>query len=164
MPEGSQAGLNFAIPINNAKRIMDDLIAHGSYPHPFVGIATAEITSTVASQLNLPVQQGLLVQSVEPSSAAGQAGLRAGSQQQQAGARSVAAGGDIITAVDGQPVKRPEDFILYLELQKRAGDSLTLSILRGDQQQDITLTLGQRPAAQAQSQPTPRQPGARPGR
>ena len=128
-------------------------------PHPFVGIGTAEITSTVASQLSLPVQQGLLVQSVEPSSAAAQAGLRAGSQQQQAGARSVATGGDIITAVDGQPVKRPEDFIAYLELQKRAGDALTLTILRDNQQQDVNLTLGQRPVTQAQSQPTPRQPG-----
>jgi 2-alkenal reductase len=156
--------LNFAIPINSAKKIVPDLIASGSYAHPFVGIGTAEITSTIASQLNLPVQQGLLVQSVEPSSAAGQAGLRAGSQQQQAGARAVATGGDIIIAVDGRPVRRPEDFIAYLELQKRAGDPLTLTILRGGQQQDVNLTLGQRPAAQAQTQPTIRQPGAGAGR
>ncbi len=162
MPDGAQAGLNFAIPVNNAKRILNDLISHGSYPHPFVGIATAEITSTIASQLGLPVQQGLLVQSVEPSSAAGQAGLRAGSRQQQAGARSVAAGGDVIVAVDGQPMTRPEDFVSYLELQKRAGDPLTLTILRDNQQQDVSLTLGQRPATQAQS--TPRQPGGRPSR
>jgi S1-C subfamily serine protease len=158
MPQGGQTGLNFAIPINSAKRILGDLIATGSYAHPFVGIGTAEITSTVASQLSLPVQQGLLVQSVEPTSAAGQAGVRAGSQQQQAGARSVAAGGDIVTAVDGQPVKRPEELISYLELQKKAGDTMTLTILRGGQQQDVNLTLGQRPAVQAQSQPRQGQP------
>jgi S1-C subfamily serine protease len=164
MPQGGQTGLNFAIPINSAKQIMGDLIASGSYAHPFVGIGTAEITPTIASQLSLPVQQGLLVQDVTQGSAAAQAGLRAGSQQQQAGARAVATGGDIITAVDGQPVRRPEDFISYLELQKRAGDALTLTVLRDGQQQDVSLTLGQRPAPQAQAQPTIRLPGTGGGR
>ena len=164
MPQGGQTGLNFAIPINSAKKIMNDLISNGSYPHPFVGIATAEITSTIASQFGLPVQQGLLVQSVDPNSAAGQAGLQAGSQQQQAGARQVAAGGDIITAVDGQPMRRPEDFISYLELNKRAGDSMTLTVLRNGQQQNVNLTLGQRPATQAQSQPTTQPSTRQPGR
>jgi S1-C subfamily serine protease len=153
MPQGGQTGLNFAIPINSAKKVLNDLVAGGSYAHPFVGIATAEITSTVASQLSLPVQQGLLVQSVDPNSAAGQAGLKGGSQQQQAGARQVASGGDIIVALDGKPVKRPEDFISYLELNKKAGDSLTVTIIRNGQQQDVTLTLGARPAAQAEQQP-----------
>lgn len=164
MPEGGQTGLNFAIPINSAKKIVPDLIASGSYAHPFVGIATAEITPTIASQLDLPVQQGLLVQSVDPTSAAGQAGLRAGSRQQQAGARVVASGGDIISAVDGQPIRRPEDFVSYLELQKQAGDTIALTIMRGGQQQDVSLTLGQRPTPQAQAQPTTRQPGAGAGR
>jgi len=159
MPNGGQAGLNFAIPINNARRILNDLIASGSYPHPFVGIATAEITPTIAAQLGLPVQQGLLVQDVTRGSAAAQAGLRAGSQQQDAGARRVAAGGDVIIAADGNPVRRPEDFLSYLELNKRAGDALTLTIIRDGQQQDVSLTLGQRPATQAQSQPGAGQPG-----
>jgi 2-alkenal reductase len=76
----------------------------------------------------------------------------------------VAAGGDVITAVDGRPVKRPEDFISYLELQKKAGDTMTLTILRGGQQQDVNLTLGQRPTTQAQTQPQQGQPGVQPRR
>jgi S1-C subfamily serine protease len=161
MPNGGQAGLNFAIPINNAKRILDDLIARGSYPHPFVGIATAEITQTIAEQLGLPVGEGLLVQSVERGSGAAEAGLRAGSQQREAGARQIAAGGDIIVAVDGQPMKRPEDFVAYLELNKRAGDRLALTIVRDGRQQDVQVTLGERPSAQ---QSPSQQPGQRPGR
>jgi S1-C subfamily serine protease len=166
MPNGGQAGLNFAIPINNAKRIVDDLIASGSYAHPYVGIGTAEITSTIAGQLSLPVKEGLLVQTVDPNSAAAQAGLKGGSgQQQQAGARQVAAGGDVITAIDGQAVKRPEDFISYLELNKKAGETVTLTIMRNGQQQDVKVTLGSRPSAQAQQQ-QPQQPGQgqQPGR
>ena len=163
MPNGGQAGLNFAIPINSAKQIIDTLLSQGSYPHPFVGIATAEITSTVAQDLKLPVQSGLLVQTVDPNSAAGQAGLKGGSQQQtQAGTRQIAAGGDIITALDGKPMKRPEDFISYLETSKKAGDTLTVTILRNGQQQDVQLTLGQRPAATQQApkqQPSRQRPG-----
>jgi S1-C subfamily serine protease len=172
MPNGGQAGLNFAIPINSAKQILDTLLAQKSYPHPFVGIATAEITPTVAQDLSLPVQSGLLIQTVDPSSAAAQAGLKGASQQQQqAGTRQIAAGGDIITALDGKPVKRPEDFISYLETSKKAGDTLTLSILRNGQPQGIQITLGQRPAPTAQQQQPqqqeprqqPRQRGGQPG-
>jgi S1-C subfamily serine protease len=162
MPNGGQAGLNFAIPINNAKRILDDITSSGAYSHPFVGIGTAEITSTVADQLQLPVKEGLLVQSVDPNSAAGKAGIKGGTQQkQQAGARQVATGGDIIVAVDGKAMKRPEDFISYLELNKKAGDTATLTIVRGGQQQDVSLTLGERPVAQQQEnqQPSRQQPG-----
>ena len=167
MPNGGQAGLNFAIPVNNAKRILDDLSAKGSYSHPFVGIGTAEITSTVADQLKLPVKEGLLVQSVDPNSAAGKAGIKGGSQQQQAGARQIAAGGDIIVAVDGKAMKRPEDFVSYLELSKKAGESVALTIVRDGQQQNVNLTLGERPVAQQQApvqQPSRRQqPSQRPG-
>jgi 2-alkenal reductase len=164
MPNGGQAGLNFAIPINNAKRILDDLLAKGSYAHPFAGLGTAEITSTVAEQLQLPVKEGLLVQSVDPNSGAAKAGIKGASQQQQqAGARQLAPGGDIIVAVDGKATKRPEDFASYLELNKKAGETVSLTIVRDGKQQDVTLTLGERPRAQAQEaprqQPSRRQPG-----
>src|SRR3712207_3726906 len=75
-PQGAPAGLNFAIPINNAKRVLPDLLARGSYPHPFVGISSAEITPSVAQALNLSVREGLLVQTVDPNSGAARAGLR----------------------------------------------------------------------------------------
>jgi S1-C subfamily serine protease len=152
LPNRAQAGLNFAIPINNAKRILPDLLASGSYAHPFVGIGSAEITSTIADQLQLPVKEGLLVQSVEPSSGAAQAGLRGGSQPREVGARRVAVGGDIVVAIDSQRVRRPEDFVAYLELNKKAGDTVTLSIVRDGQTRDVTVTLGERPRPTARPQ------------
>ncbi|MCC6178087.1 MAG: trypsin-like peptidase domain-containing protein [Chloroflexi bacterium] len=168
MPQGSPAGINFAIAINSAKKIMPDLIATGSYPHPFVGIASAEITPTLAEALNLPVKQGLLIQSVEPGSGAAQAGLQGGTRQVDVRSRQVAVGGDIITAVDGQPIVRPEQFIEYLEKNKKAGDTITLTILRNGQQQDVQVTLGQRPPEQPSGQqpsgqqPSGQQPGQQP--
>jgi S1-C subfamily serine protease len=108
------------------------------------------------------VQEGLLVQSIEPNSAAGQAGIKGGTQPQQVGARQLAVGGDIIVALDGKPIKRPEDFIAYLELNKRAGDAMSLTLLRDGQRQDVQITLGERPAPQPtpvpQTSPTRRQP------
>ena len=142
----AQGGLNFAIPINNAKRILPDLLARGSYAHPFVGIASAEITPQIASTLSLPVQEGLLVQSVEPNTGAARAGLRGGSQPREVGPRQVAVGGDIVVAIDGQKVRRPEDFIAYLELNKKAGENVTLTVVRDGQQRDVQVTLGERPA------------------
>jgi S1-C subfamily serine protease len=146
-PNGGQTGLNFAIPINNAKRILPDLLTSGAYVHPFVGIVSAEITSQIASGLTLPVQQGLLVQSVEQNSGAARAGIRGGSQPREVGSRQVAAGGDIITMIDNQKVRRPEDFIAYLELNKKAGDTVTLSIVRDGRSRDVQVTLGERPRA-----------------
>ena len=145
MPGGGQAGLNFAIAINNAKRVLPDLIANGSYPHPFVGISSAEITQSLAQALSLPVQEGLLIQSVEPNSGAGRAGLRGGNQQQEVRSRQVRVGGDIIVAIDGQPVRRPEDFVAYLEQNKKAGENVTLTIIRNGQRQEVQVTLGERP-------------------
>jgi 2-alkenal reductase len=151
MPGGGQAGLNFAIPINNAKRILPDLLAKGSYAHPFVGIASAEITPQIASTLNLSVQEGLLVQSVEPNTGAARAGLRGGSQPREVGPRQVTVGGDIIVAIDGQRVRRPEEFVAFLELNKKAGESVTLAIVRDGQQREVQVTLGERPRPTSRS-------------
>ena len=145
MPGGNQAGLNFAIPINNAKRILPDLLAKGSYAHPFVGIASSDITPTIASTLSLPVQEGLLVQSVEPNTGAERAGLRGGSQPREIGTRRIAVGGDIVVAIDGQKVRRPEELVAYLELNKKAGENVTLTVVRDGQQREIQVTLGERP-------------------
>jgi S1-C subfamily serine protease len=144
-PRGAPAGLNFAIPINNAKKVLPDLIANGSYPHPFVGISSTDITQAMANALNLPVQSGLLIQSVEPNTGAARAGLRGGSETQAVRSRQVAVGGDIIVAIDGNKILRPEDFIAYLETNKKAGDTVTLTVIRDGQQRDVQVTLGERP-------------------
>jgi 2-alkenal reductase len=156
LPRGAQSGLNFAIPINNAKRVLPDLIANGSYPHPLVGVTSAEITAQIASALNLPVQQGLLVQDVEPDSGAGRAQLKGGTRPQEIGSRELAPGGDIIVSIDGQKVRRPEELVAYLELNKKAGDTVTLVIIRDGQQREVQVTLGERP--QPQPRPTTGQP------
>ena len=146
-PSGAQAGLNFAIPINNAKRILPDLITKGSYAHPFVGIGSSDITPQIASALGLSVQEGLLIQSVEPNSGrgSGRAARRLAAAARDRIAAESCPAAISSSAIDGKPVRRPEEFIAYLELNKKAGENVTLTILRDGQQRDVQVTLGERP-------------------
>jgi len=89
------------------------------------------------------------VQTVEPNTGAARAGLRGGSQMQEVGSRQVSTGGDVVVAIDGRKVRRPEDFVAYLELNKKAGENVSLTIVRDGQQRDVQVTLGERPRTEA---------------
>jgi 2-alkenal reductase len=143
---GGNIGIGFAIPIDFAKKIVPELISKGRYAHPFLGVATQEITETIAREANLPVQQGLLVAQVDAGTPAAQAGLRAGTNPRDARSRRVSLGGDIITAIDGQPLKRPEELLVYLEMQKRVGDTVTITVLRDGRTLQLQGQLAERPA------------------
>jgi 2-alkenal reductase len=142
---GGTAGINFAIPINAAKRIVPALIQSGTYNHPFLGVGTVPITQSIAQELGLSVSSGLIVQTVEPGSGAAQAGIRAAGPPQQIRSRQVGAGGDIITGVDGQPLNQGADLLTYLERNKSPGDTVNLQILRDGQEQTVPVKLGNRP-------------------
>lgn len=145
--QGGNIGIGFAIPIDYAKRIVPELIAKGKYAHPFLGVSTEAITDTIAQDLKLPVKEGLLVAQVDPNTPAARAGLRGGGRSQDARSRRVSAGGDIITAIDGQPLRRPEELLVYLETKKSPGDTVTLSINRDGQPRDLAVQLAERQAA-----------------
>ncbi len=144
-PSGTSAGVGFAIPVNSVKRIVPELIATGRYSHPFMGVGTVSITGVLADALGLPTREGLLVQEVTPGSGAARAGLRGATRVVRVRGQQVGVGGDIITAVDGQPVKRDLELRAYLELNKRAGDQVRISLLRNSTPMEVTVTLGERP-------------------
>ncbi|MFN0073321.1 MAG: S1C family serine protease [Chloroflexota bacterium] len=143
---GGTAGINFAIPINAAKRIVPALIQSGSYSHPYLGVGTVPITASIATELGLPVSTGLMVQTVEPGSGAARAGIRpASGPPRQIRSREVGLGGDIIAAVDGQTLDQASDLLTYLERNKSPGETVNLGILRDGQRQTVSVTLGARP-------------------
>jgi S1-C subfamily serine protease len=142
---GSNAGVGFAVPVDTVKRVVPALIETGTYADPWIGIEGVSIDALVADELNLPVQQGILVQSVVPGGPAEQAGVRGGSASGALDGIPVQAGGDIITAVDGVAVRDMDDLIVYLA-GRRVGDTLSLSLLRGGEEQTVLLTLQERPA------------------
>ena len=139
-PSGATAGIGFAIPINTARQIAQDLITQGRVRRATLGIEARSFGPGIADALGLPVQQGLLIERVMPNSAAAAAGLRGGDRMAVIGMRRVLIGGDVLAEIDGQPVKEDFDLVLILN-RKRPGDAVTLRIYRGDQRMDVKATL-----------------------
>jgi S1-C subfamily serine protease len=127
------SGIGFAIPANIVNRVVSALITEGRYDYPYLGISTTrdEITLLDQEELGLPQYTGAFVTSVVPGSPADQAGLRGGQ--------------DLIIAVDGIPVHEFGELLSYLFNYKSPGDTITFTILRGEQELEIDLILGERP-------------------
>jgi S1-C subfamily serine protease len=139
---GSNVGIGFAIPINEAKAVINDLITTGHVRRPSLGVRSFPISPFIADQLNLPVDHGLMVVEVVPGSAAAAAGLRGGTEPGYIGNTRVRFGGDIIVAIDGEPIADPSDLARVMIL-KRAGDVVTVTIYRGNRKMDVKVKLGQ---------------------
>jgi serine protease Do len=136
------SGIGFVIPANIVSRVVPTLIQTGTYDHPRMGISGITLTSEIAAQMDLEAaQKGVLVMSVSTGGPADQAGLR-GSSTTGAMSQSAALTGDIIIAIDGQPVRRFDDLTSYLFNNTQVGQTVTLTILRQGQEQTVELILG----------------------
>ncbi len=144
-PSGTTAGIGFAIPINTAKLIANDLMTEGRVRRAYLGVRTIPVSEWLAEALDLPVQEGLLVEQTPKGSPAAAAGIRGGDRVVQAGMRRMIIGGDVIVGIDGQKVANKFDIDVILN-RKRPGDNVTLTIYRGAKKVDITVKLGETPS------------------
>jgi putative serine protease PepD len=142
-PSGTAAGIGFAIPINTAKLIANDLITEGKVRRAYLGVQTLELTGWLAEALDLPVREGLLVEQTTKSSPAAAAGVKGGDRAAQAGMRRIYIGGDVIVGLDGQKVANQFDMNVILN-RKRPGDTVTVTLYRGAKKMDIPVKLGER--------------------
>jgi S1-C subfamily serine protease len=138
-PNGGNVGIGFAMPINRVKLMLDDFQA--GRKRPKLGVSVVPISGDYADALRLPTQGGLLIQEVDPDSAAAHAGLRGGRQEVQIGNAEVLVGGDLIMSIDGKPVDR-DDAISRVLSGKRTGDTLELTIFRGGKTMNVRIRLG----------------------
>jgi len=144
---GVNAGVGFAVPVNTVKRIVPRLIDEGVYEYPYLGI-TSDRRFTVAElvePLDLPVEQGVLIQEVQPGTAAAEAGLEGGDREVEVMGQPIIAGGDIITAIDGERLRTFDDLVAYLVSDTEVGQEVVLSIYRDGSRMEVSVTLGQRP-------------------
>ncbi len=142
--EAVNSGIGFAVSVNMVKRVVPVLIREGYYAYPYMGIsAIDDLTLREMEILGLKAFAGAYVIKVVPGSPADRAGVRAGTTPTEI--EGVNAGGDLIIAVDGRPVVTYDDLIRYLFVYKSPGDTIVLTILRGDEQLDLTLRLSERP-------------------
>jgi len=142
-PSGTTAGIGFAIPINTAKLIANDLINEGHVRRAYLGVTTIPVGGWLAEALDLPVREGLLVEQAPKGSPAAVAGIHGGDRTAQAGMSRISIGGDVIVAVEGQKVGNRFDMDVILN-RKRPGDSITVTVYRGAKKIDIPVRLGER--------------------
>ncbi|MCL4530969.1 MAG: trypsin-like peptidase domain-containing protein, partial [Chloroflexi bacterium] len=142
--EPVNSGIGFAIASNILKRVVPTLISSGKYDYPYLGISSLPSLSLDEIQaLGLTQDTGAYVTDVAAGGPADKAGIKAGTQPTSI--QGLNAGGDLIVAIDGHPVLQFDDLLAYLIENKSPGDTVVLTVLRGTQKQDITVTLGKRP-------------------
>jgi len=139
--EASANGVGFAVPIDTAKKILPELLKGGSIKTPWLGIEGMPVSKDLVDRLKLKTEKGVYVVGVMTGSPAEKAGLVESGRNSQ---NEATAGGDIITAIDSTPVARVEDMLSYFN-GKKPGDTVTLSVQRGDQQISVPVALGEWP-------------------
>jgi len=145
-------GIGFAVPIDTARQVLPQLKENGRVERAWLGVSSLTIDRSLRA-LDLPVDHGALVQSVQRGSPADKAKIKGGDiEAQLSNGTPVQIGGDIITKVDGKDVATSDDLATAVENHK-PGDQVTLEVLSGKSKRDVKVTLGKRPASLDQTVP-----------
>jgi len=139
---GQSAGIGFAIPINTAKAVINDVLTSGRVRRPALGVSTIPIDPNLADQMGLASDYGLLIVQVVPGGAADNAGLRGGTERAFLGNIPIMVGGDLIVAIDGEKIEDQQELAQIMN-NHRAGDTVRVTIYRGKRKMDVNVTLGE---------------------
>ena len=139
---GQNSGVGFAIPINTAKAVLNDLMTLGRVRRPALGVRTIPISAELADEIGLPADYGLLIVQVTPGGSADQAGLRGGTERAYLGNIPIMLGGDLIVAIDGEKVQDEQDLSQMMN-NHRAGDTVRVTVFRGKKKTDVNVALGE---------------------
>ena len=142
---GEFAGVGFAIPSNTLKKIVPVLIEDGRYRHAWLGVSGTDLTPEIAEALNLKDTKGFLVIDIVADSPADKSGIRGGAKQVTVDGRQIRLGGDVITTIDDNPVRKIDDILIYIQREKSVGDEMVLSVIRDGKHMELTITLAERP-------------------
>jgi S1-C subfamily serine protease len=136
------AGIGFAIPINTAKAVLNDLMTLGRVRRPALGVRTIPISAELADEMGLPADYGLLIVQVTPGGSADQAGLHGGNERAYLGNIPIMLGGDLIVAIDGEKVEDEQD-LAHMMNNHRAGDTVKVTIFRNKKKIEVNVALGE---------------------
>src|SRR5262249_8435425 len=139
---GQSAGIGFAIPINSAKAVLNDLVTLGRVRRPALGVRTIPIDPELADEMGLPADYGLVIVQVVPGGAAERAGLHGGTKPAYLGNIPIMLGGDLIVAIEGEKTESQQDLAQIMN-NHRAGDTVKVTIYRGKQKMEISVQLGE---------------------
>ena len=143
---GTAEGVGFAVPINSARRSMEQLIENGEVRYAWLGISTQTLTPRLADHFDYSVDAGAAVQTVVAGSPAADAGIQAGGPEKEFTGIPFRPGGDLIVAIDGAPVETAEDVVRAITEGLLPGQTTHLTLLRDGKQVEVAVELGERPA------------------
>jgi 2-alkenal reductase len=142
---GTAEGVGFAVPINSAKRSMQQLIETGQVRYAWLGVTTQTVTPKLAAHFGIAAQRGAAIQTVLEGSPADEANLRGGGPEEEFTGIGFHPGGDLIVAINGMPVASAEDVVRAVTERLLPGQTTRLTILRGDERLVVEVVLGDRP-------------------
>jgi len=136
------SGIGFAIPINTAKAVLNDLVTLGRVRRPALGVRTIPIDPEIADELGLSADYGLLIVQAVPGGSADRAGLRGGNERAQLGNTLIMIGGDLIVAIDGEKIESQQTLAQIMN-RHRAGDTIKVTVFRGKRKLEVPVELGE---------------------
>jgi len=143
---GVNSGVGFAIPVDTVSRVVPELISLGRYRHPWLGVTGTSVTPELVEIMELPIETGVLIFTVEPDGPAYKAGLRGGGTQVIVSGRPMQEGGDILAAINGSEVRDFDDLVNYLASFTSVGDTVNLTVVRDGVQLELEVVLEERPS------------------
>ncbi len=142
----ANSGVGFAIPVSIINRVVPALVQNGEYVWPWLGVSGTDVSLTLVKAMSLADDHGAYIGQVFDNSPAAKAGLHGASSTTSVEGREVTVGGDIVIAIDGQPVNSFDDMLVYVALKTSPGQQVVLTVLRDGEQIDVPLTLEPRPS------------------
>jgi S1-C subfamily serine protease len=142
---GLSEGVGFAVPINSAKRSMEELIEHGNVAYAYIGVHTDDLWPALARKLGLKVSRGALIADVVPEGPADKAGLRGSNQSVTFQGEEIDTGGDVVVGVNSQRVRSGDDLVRIVTNDLKPGTRAVFTVVRGGRELQIPLLISQRP-------------------
>jgi len=142
---GVSAGVGFSVPIDLVKQVVPDLIEFGYHDYAWLGVSGRSVIIQDVEEMDLPVRQGAIVIEVIEDSPADRAGLRGSDRTIRIEGQDIPTGGDVITAINGVPIRTMDDLITYLVQEVRPDETISVTVIRDGEEIDIPVTLAARP-------------------
>ena len=138
-------GVGFAVPIDSARRSLEQLERAGEVHYAYVGITTEDLTPSIARKFGYAASTGALIDQVKSGTGGARAGLVAGTRDEVFQGQGVKVGGDAIVAIDGIPVTNAEDVVRIVSERLLPGDTAKFTVVRGKERREVAVTLDERP-------------------
>jgi 2-alkenal reductase len=142
---GTAEGVGFAIPINVARRALEQLVATGRVVYAYIGITTQDVTPGISKRFRLGAPRGALVAEVEPDTPAARAGIKGGTRRESYNGEDVTLGGDLVVSIGDTPVRSSEDVSRIVSEELLPGQRVAFTIVREGTSRTVPVVLGERP-------------------